>query len=170
MDLHHGVSPITFFCVYNISLYIQISSVHNTDTPYILKYRPTPIVCCFSLVYIQTNILYVHIFIVHIKNSFFSKTNFYLYITQILFENTFLQIKIRSFVFVFICTYTLNTIGIERNIIPCENTFKSMGLSYSVSPNPPMYIHLYLYINTRSCTYSLPCTPFKRVNNQVTLV
>src|ERR1044072_5851786 len=33
-----------------------------------------------------------------------------------------------------------------------------------------MYIHLSLYINTRSCTYSFPYTQFKLVNNQVTLV
>ena len=93
MGLHHGVSPITFFYVHNISLYIQISSVHNTDTPYILKNRQTPIVCCFHLCIFKPT-FFMYIFSLYIsKNSFFSKTNFYLYITQILFENTFLQIN-----------------------------------------------------------------------------
>ena len=70
MGLPHGVSPITFFCVHNISLYIQISSVHNTDTPFILKYRQTPIVCCFSLylcIFKSTFFMYIHLFLVHIK-------------------------------------------------------------------------------------------------------
>src|ERR1044072_7673740 len=78
----------------------------------------------------------------YISNSFCIHTNFCLYIIQILFTD-----KIRSFVSVS-SVYTLNTIGIERSIIPCETAFKPMGLPDGVSPNPPMYIHLCLYINS----------------------
>ena len=124
MGLPHGVSPITFFYVHNIYLYIS-------------------------------NSLQIH-------------TNFYLYITQILLLYSSTD-KLRSFVFTSL-VYTLNTIGIERSIIPGETAFKPMGHPYGVSPNPPMYIHISLYINTRSCTYLLPCTHFKLVNKQVALV
>src|ERR1044072_6661588 len=112
--------------------------------------------------------MYIHIFLVHIK--IFSYTYKFLPVhntdTFCKYSNTD---KLRSFVSVS-SIYTLNTIGIKRSIIPGETAFKPMGHPYGVSPNPPMYIHTSLYINTRSCTYLLPCTQFKLVNNQVTLV
>src|ERR1043165_7702470 len=100
MGLHHGVSPMTFFYVHNISLYIsnffqinkQNLSVHNTDTSFYTKIQ-TNRDSLFSLhlcIFKSTFFSYI--------NNFFSKTNFYLYITQILFENTFTE-KLRSFVF-----------------------------------------------------------------------
>ena len=177
MGLPHGVSPNPFY-VHNFFLvHIKLSSdtykflsVHNTDTPFILKYRQISIVCFhFTCVYTNQHSLCTYTFSLYISNTFHEKYNFYLYITQILFENTFSQINF-DLSFLFHLYIQPSTIGIERSIIPCETAFKPMGLSYGVSPNPPMYIHLSLYINTRSCTYSLPCTQFKLVNNQVTLV
>src|ERR1051325_1896108 len=94
---------------------------------------------------------------------------FYLYIIQDPLCKYSSIDKLRPFVFISL-VYTLNTIGIKRSIIPGETTFKPMGLPYGVSPNHPMYIHTSLYINTCSCTYLLPCTQFKLVNNQVTPV
>ena len=101
MGLPHGVSPITFFRVHNISLYISnpfqthtIFYLYITQILFILKYRQTSIVCFLLHLCIFKSTFFSY------KNSFFSKkTNFHLYITQILFENTLLQIKIRSFVF-----------------------------------------------------------------------
>src|ERR1051325_9108356 len=176
MGLPHGVSPITFFCVHNISLYISNSfQIHSIFYLYIIQilllYSSTDKLrssVFTSLVYIQTNILYVRTHFPCTYQILFIQ-NFYLYITQILFENTFSQINF-DLSFLFRLYIQLNTIGIERSIIPCETAFKSMGHPYGVSPNTPMYIHLSLYINTRSCTYLFPCTQFKLVNNQVTLV
>src|ERR1043165_4793623 len=102
--------------------------------------------------------MYIHIFLVHIQ--FFSYTYKFLPVHN---TDTFCKYsstdKLRSFVFTSL-VYTLNTIGIERSIIPGETAFKPMGHHHGVSPNPPMYIHILLYINTRSCTYSFPCTQF----------
>src|ERR1051325_5613897 len=111
--------------------------------------------------------MYIHISL-YISNSF-------MYIPILPVHNTDVFCKysstdkLRPFVFVSL-VYTLNTIGIKRSIIPGETAFTPMGHPYGVSPNSPMYIHILLYINTRSCTYLLPCTSFKLVNNQVTLV
>ena len=124
--------------------------------------------------------MYIHIFFVHIQ--FFSWTYQLLPVHN---TNTFCKYRQTSIVCFFFTSlvYILNTIGIERSIIPGETAFKPMGLPYGVSPNSFMYIiiSLYittflctstfsLYITTRSCTYLLPCTQIKLVNNQVTLV
>src|ERR1044072_9000624 len=102
MGLPYGVSPNilyvhTYFpCTYqNIFIYIQIFSVHNTDT--FCKYSNTD--------------------------------------------------KLRSFVSVS-SVYTLNTIGIRRRILLSKTSFKPMGLSYSVSHNPPMYINSPVHKNS----------------------
>src|ERR1051325_3132365 len=120
--------------------------------------------------YITQILLFQNFLSVHNTDTSFSKLSPVHNTDTLSFEKYFFTDKTSIIRFCFICTFTLNTIGIERSIIPCETAFKSMGLSYSVSPNPPMYIHLCLYINTRSCTYSFPCTQSKLVNNQVTLV
>src|ERR1051325_723948 len=177
MGLPRGVSPITFFCVHNISLYISnpfqthtnFLSVHNTDTFYTqVQINFDRLFSLHLCIFKPTFFMYIHIFLIH-KQFLFKNKLLSVHNTYTLFENTFSRIKLRSLVSVS-SVHTLNTIGIERSIIPCENTFKPMGLPYGVSPNPPMYIHLCLYINTRSCTYSLPCTQIKLVSNQVTLV
>src|ERR1044072_129740 len=89
-----------------------------------------------------TFFMYIHIFSLYISNSF--HTNLYLYTIQILFTQTQIYFG-RSFLFRLYIQ--MNTIGIERSIIPGETAFKPMGHPYGVSPNPPMYIHLCLYIN-----------------------
>src|ERR1044072_7009385 len=149
---------IIFLCTYKFHLYIiQILLLYSSTD----KLRSFVFI---SLVYTQTNILYVHTSFPCTYKFLFIQ-NFHLYIIQILFHRQTSIVRFRFF-----CTYTLNTIGIERSIIPCETAFKPMGLPYGISPNPPMYTHLSLYINTRSCTYPFPCTQFKLINNQVTLV
>src|ERR1051325_9793096 len=90
-----------------------------------------------------------------------------MYIIQILFTQTQINFD-RSFPFRLYIQ--LNTIGIERSIIPGETAFKPMGYPYGVSPNPPMYIHLSLYINSSFVYIFTSLYTFKLVNNQVTLV
>src|ERR1051325_1317847 len=154
---------IIFPCTYKFHLYIiQILLIYSsTDKPrssvvfHLCIFKPTFFMYIFSL-YIS-------------KNSFFSKTNFYLYITQILFENTFYRLKF-DLSFYFICTNTLNTIGIERNIIPCENTFKINGplLQCKSQPSyvhPSLSVHKYSFVYIFTSLYTV-----QLVNNQVTLV
>ena len=166
MGLHHGVSPITLFCVHNISLYIsnffkQSSSVHNTDISFILKNRQIPIVCFHFCIFKSTFFSYI--------NSFFSKTNFYLYITQILFENTFLQIKIRSFVLFYLYIYTEYHWYWKKHY--------SLWKYFQINGPPlrcksqPSYVHPSLSVHKYSFVYIFTSWyTFKLVNNQVTLV
>src|ERR1051325_11304003 len=154
MGLPHGVSPKTFFYVHNYFLvHIKLSSdkykflsVHNTDTFY--TQVQTNFDRLFSLhlcIRKPTFFMYIHIFFVHIKYFSCKIKFFYLYITQILSTQTQINFD-RSFpsrLYI-----QLNTIGTKRSIIPGETAFKPMGHPHGVSPNPPMYIHPSLYINS----------------------
>src|ERR1051325_7166765 len=154
---------IIFLCTYKFHLYIIQILLLYSSTDKLRSFVFT------SLVYTQTNILYVHTHFPCTYQILFIQNFLSVHNTDTFFENTFSQINF-NFSFPFHLYIQPSTIGIERSIILCETAFKPMGHPYGVSPNPPMYIHLSLYINTRSCTYSFPCTQFKLVNNQVTLV
>src|ERR1044072_252935 len=100
MGLLHGVSPITFFCVHNISLYIsnflkknkQSSSVHNTDTFYTQVQTNSDRLLFFTCVYSNQHSLCTYFHCAYqklfMKNKLLSVHN-----TDTLFENTFSQIN-----------------------------------------------------------------------------
>src|ERR1051325_6882857 len=94
---------------------------------------------------VSPKILFMYIFIsLYISNSFMYIVNFLCTYTIVFVNN---QTETNFFrLFSFVCLYT-DCIGIKRSIIPGETVLKPMGLPYGVSPNPPTYIYIFLYIN-----------------------